>query len=310
MSFSFRRDELLAKGIRRILRSELSHIQTELTAPEGRHKAIHEARKRHKKVRAILRLVRFSITEKRYREENNFYRDQARKMSAIRDATALIEALEALENRFPGEIPARSLQALHKKLDEKRDRAAFEVIEEKRVMEEVAVEIAQQQARTLELQLSGDSFFLIISGLREVYRKGYKRLHASLKYPDMEHIHDWRKRVKYLWYHLLLLTPCWPPVMEALAGELKLLSDWLGDWRDLGLLKDSLNEDPHLKPSDSILHKTNALIDAYREELLTDSFSLGRKIYREKPRPFSYRLQGYYKSWKNQDQTETHYVGK
>ena len=49
-------------------------------------------------------------------------------------------------------------------------------------------------------------------------------------------MHEWRKRVKDLWYHCLLLQDAWKPVMSALADEAHELSDRLGDDHDLAVL--------------------------------------------------------------------------
>ncbi len=46
-------------------------------------------------------------------------------------------------------------------------------------------------------------------------------------------MHEWRKRVKDLWYHVTLLQDAWRPVMSALADEAHELSDRLGDEHDL-----------------------------------------------------------------------------
>ena len=46
-----------------------------------------------------------------------------------------------------------------------------------------------------------------------------------LQNPAPEDFHRWRKRVKDLWYHVSLLERARPEQMEALAKELKTLSD-------------------------------------------------------------------------------------
>ena len=52
----------------------------------------------------------------------------------------------------------------------------------------------------------------------------------------MESLHEWRKRVKHLWYHHTLLRSLWPPVMEVTGDEAHALSDHLGDDHDLAVL--------------------------------------------------------------------------
>ena len=50
-------------------------------------------------------------------------------------------------------------------------------------------------------------------------------------------MHEWRKRVKDLWYHVTLLEDAWKPVMSALADEAHELSDRLGDEHDVSVLR-------------------------------------------------------------------------
>jgi len=60
----------------------------------GPDDAAHDARKRTKKLRALLRLARPELGDKVYRRENAGLRDAARRLSPVRDAWVLIEALD------------------------------------------------------------------------------------------------------------------------------------------------------------------------------------------------------------------------
>ena len=77
--------------------------------PDGAHTAIHDARKRFKRVRALYRLIQPDAKEFRSRE-NKRIGDMARSLSAVRDATALVETVDYLAGQstladHPG-IPA------------------------------------------------------------------------------------------------------------------------------------------------------------------------------------------------------------
>ena len=61
--------------------------------------------------------------------------------------------------------------------------------------------------------------------------------------PSAEHLHEWRKRVKDLWYQQQLLEALWPEVMKAQAKEAKKLSKQLGEDHDLAVLTDVLRSD-------------------------------------------------------------------
>ena len=59
MSYRLEPQEPLGAGIKRIAREQIDQALEQLTAnPENRDEAVHDARKRFKKIRAALRLVR------------------------------------------------------------------------------------------------------------------------------------------------------------------------------------------------------------------------------------------------------------
>ncbi|MBC8129586.1 MAG: CHAD domain-containing protein, partial [Rhizobiaceae bacterium] len=99
---------------RRVFTEQLDKATAELSAPASGpdgdlHEAIHDARKRLKKLRGLLRLVRPGH-ERFYRTENERLRDIARTLSAVRDRTALIESLDALEAHVPASLAASAVE--------------------------------------------------------------------------------------------------------------------------------------------------------------------------------------------------------
>ena len=73
---------------------------------------------------------------------------------------------------------------------------------------------------------------------------GVRRLPVRLS-GEMSDLHDWRKRVKDLWYHERLLAPTCGPTVRGHAKELDRLSDLLGDDHDLALLRHELTRRAH-----------------------------------------------------------------
>lgn len=60
------------------------------------HTGIHEARKRFKKIRTLLRAMRHELGSATFKAENVFFRDIAQSIGAVRDAQALLECLGKL----------------------------------------------------------------------------------------------------------------------------------------------------------------------------------------------------------------------
>ena len=84
---------------------------------------------------------------------------------------------------------------------------------------------------------------MLAEAFTNAYTDGRK---AFAKKPTTENLHDWRKRVKDLWYQQRLLEETWPGVMKAQAKEAKKLSKLLGEDHDLAVLAETLRTDPEL----------------------------------------------------------------
>ena len=109
--------------------------------------------------------------------------------------------------------------------------------------------------------------------------------------PSAEAVHDWRKRVKDLWYHLRLLREIWPAALKGAADEAHRLSDLLGDHHDLSVLIDEIRAEA---PDDPDLGTLAALAERRQGELLDEALPSGERLYAEKPRQFSGRLAFYW----------------
>src|SRR5260221_9375162 len=101
MAFQLKADESVAKGLRRIARDQIDKALEALEQSHGptHEEVIHDARKRFKKVRALLRLARPGLSKKFYDRENARFRDSGRPLSEVRDAKVLVEALDSVQKR-------------------------------------------------------------------------------------------------------------------------------------------------------------------------------------------------------------------
>lgn len=77
MSYQLESTEKLSTGLKRIVREQIDDAIHQLTdLPDGQAEAVHDVRKRFKKIRAVLRLVRDEIGSDVYKRENVFYRKE------------------------------------------------------------------------------------------------------------------------------------------------------------------------------------------------------------------------------------------
>src|SRR5258708_12147270 len=98
MAYALAPEEPLPAAIHRVMGELLDLIESHLRAGE-----VHDARKRLKELRALLRLI-YAPLGATFDLENAWYRDMAHKLSAARDAEAVLEAVTRLIK--PADDPA------------------------------------------------------------------------------------------------------------------------------------------------------------------------------------------------------------
>jgi CHAD domain-containing protein len=279
-AYRLREGEPLPDELRRAARGRIDHALDELrgktdSTPE---EAVHEARKDMKKLRALLRLARGELGRETFARENACFRDAARELAGTRDSDVMLETLGALE------LPAGVGGELRKAIGEELSRRASD---DRKAAARAAVAVLREaRKRVDEWPLERDSFEALADSLERSYRRGRRALGAARDDPNAETLHEWRKRVKDLWYHHTLLRELWPPVMSAVGDEAHELSDRLGDDHDLVVLAAWVRG--HLDPDPEFL---DAVIRR-REALQGEAFALGLRLYAEKPSAYVRRMKG------------------
>ena len=134
-------------------------------------------------------------------------------------------------------------------------------------------------------------------GLKRSYRRGRNRFRDVRAEVSDEGVHEWRKRVKDLWYHLRLVRNAKKSVLGEAADEAHELSDLLGDHHDLAVLRDDAVERRELF-GDGDLESLIASISERQDELAANAISLGERFYARKPKAFERRLRSYWESWR------------
>jgi CHAD domain-containing protein len=299
MPFEIVHAQETAGEVMRILHEELDLIFQYLKHPEDPHKAIHDTRKKLKKLRALARLVRFKLGEDTYQEANANFRDAARKLSLLRDATARLETLDKLQEVFGAALSADSLAEVREHLQQSRSQQLERYYQEQTALEVMALltrqRIALQQWQ-LPFKAQKSGFQLFEGGLHKIYRQGRRAFHRSYLDPTVDHFHDWRKRVKYLRHQIELLIHCWPEQLQPLRASLHHLGELLGDDHDLAVFEEIMETEPGAFPEKTRLLLAG-LLKQRSEMLRKEAFFLGQKIYTEKPSRFVARIGAYWQSW-------------
>jgi len=291
-SFEFRPGEEVPHAVRRIVRHQIDSLRAELRrAP--RQDAVREARKSSKKLRAVVRLVRDQIGEKRYRRENTTLRDAVRPLGRVRDAEVLAHSLDLLAERFAEDLRLRTLDAVRRALcaDARRVRGAPAT---RAAVRHASALAGRVRARLRKWALERRGWRVVRPGIARIYRRARAAKRRADRDPSVECLHEWRKRTKDLRYALELFEPAWPPVIDAFEEELHALTDRLGDHQDLTRLEDRVRAAPEACGTSRDCAALVGLIDARRAELLAEARPIAERVFSEKPRAFVARLHGYW----------------
>lgn len=136
-------------------------------------------------------------------------------------------------------------------------------------------------------------------GVKKTYKRAGKARAEAGDSPTTEAFHEWRKRIKYHWYHSRLLQCCWPAVIKPWAREVHRLSDMFGDEHDIAVLHTMLRKSPDRFADRKTLQAFSGLLERRRAELRVDAFRLGVLLQFEKPGHLARRIRCYFDTLKS-----------
>ena len=307
MSYRLIQDETIADGIKRIVIEQIDQAIERLESQSGsQDDAIHDARVCFKKIRAVLRLVQTEFDPDTFRQENICYRDAGRRLSALRDTAAMQETFDKLTGRFAEQLAPKAFAELQQSL---RKSSPAQRLEKKKTMLAVAKIIGAAQRRLEHWPIRQDDFSALGPGVKRVYKRGRQSFASAVAQPSVEHFHEWRKDVKYLRYQIRILQPLWSTMLGRLGDELERLGEYLSEDHDLALLHQRVRE--LAEPADNRIdiEALIALVDRRRGELQAEAKSLGERVYAERPRAFTGRLQVYWQAWRSEQPIDAITVG-
>jgi CHAD domain-containing protein len=280
--------EFVPDGMRRIARGQLDAGIEELAGQPNRRldEAVHETRKRLKRLRAVLRLERSAIGAEIYRRENAAFRDLGKRLSAPRDAMVLIETLDELTDRFGDELPPDATGPLRARFEQMHKRALTSLRRDEATLEAVRGELEEARERSAAWTFDAGGVEGLRPGLESIYRRGRRSMRAAAEQPSDERLHEWRKRSKDLWHAVQILRPAAPKRMNKLAKRAHRLSDLLGDDHDLAVLRAQVERASGSFEREASRTALVAVIDRRRLVLQSDAFKLGAKIYEASPKSF------------------------
>ncbi len=278
MSFRIHARRQAGEEVRRVARERIARAIAALG--EGTPSGVHEARKRLKEIRALLRLVHKPLGKKLFSRHNRQFRDIGQQLSSLRDAAAMVECWDALAAEDPKRFSTPAMQRVRARL---RARVADAASDQPQVHAELLASLAAASEAVADWPLRAQGFALFKAGVLRTCQDGRRAMKAVQQKRSDELLHEWRKRVKDHWYQTRLLSDAWPQLFKARQTSLETLAGYLGDDHDLAVLRLLIDEQPALFGALNTRKAIASAIDARRQKLFVDALELGARLYAEKP---------------------------
>jgi CHAD domain-containing protein len=249
---------------------------------------VHEARKAIKRMRALARLLRDELGEREFKSANRSLRAAGRRLAVARDAEVRLATLRGLVGRHPKALTRPGIHRLEERLEAEREQAV-----EPSDREQVLEDIAAMRGQLARWNLIDHDFAAVSPGLGRIYREGRRR-HAHVKREhgsDPQDVHDWRKRVKSLYYALDMLGGKQAKGARKATRRADRLGELLGEEHDLWMLRAYVERHPEAFGEDQAAQKKLLKrIARCRKRLRGGSLELGARLYKRKAGSFTRRI--------------------
>jgi CHAD domain-containing protein len=292
MSYRISVGVAFGEDVRRIAREQIDGAIAESngSAPGSHTECIHSVRKRCKKLRALLRLVRPCLGDV-YTSENKYFRDAAKVLAPLRDTHVLLAAFDAVVGHFQGELSPGTFEPLRRQLE----RPEQQVTDLEPLLADVCGRMEAAGGRLADWPLDGaEGPEAWRPGFERTYRQARRALAAAYDAPTPERFHEWRKSVKYHWYHTRLLSPLSDQTVAGRVAAGSTLGELLGLHHDLAVLRTTLVSPGAGSRARSLRDSFVALLDRHLTHLEATARPHGLRLFAEKPSRIGSRYEKYW----------------
>jgi CHAD domain-containing protein len=288
MAFRLKLREPLPEGLERVFREQIEsalHLCQHPTRQRG--VTVHEVRKHLKRLRAAMRLAVGEVGKTQHAREDRCARKIGRLVSDLRDAQVRLQTLIQLSEATAKDSGKNAFARIEELLSLERESfsAAFAGWQKEAIPQLEALE-----TRLLKWPLDGLTWKQICGAVGKIYKRGQRWLAKTIDDPEPENFHEWRKRVKDIWYQLRILQPLNRMVLEEMAHDAEVLGELLGLEHDLDFLWTRLEKESGDQALRDELKQLQKLIRKRGKRLRTNALELGRRFYAEPAKAFARRI--------------------
>ncbi len=283
MSYRIEKGESLAAAFGRIAEEEIDLAAAELRRP-SRGRAVHNARKALKRLRALLRSLRVAFPKDLFRAENRRIAAAGRKISPLRDVHVQLRTLGQLKAAATpaGDMLRRQLL--------RRQSSCLRRIPALRKTVRAMLAVSRQSLSSWPLRHATAED--LAAGLKRIYKQGRAAFKIACHSPTPDHLHEWRKKAKSLGFGLELIQRLGRTKLSKSIRQSDIVTESLGDDHDLFMVLRALDVEQQSHPAGDFRPLARR-ISLKRAKLQKRAFNLGEKLYGEKPAAFEKRLDRY-----------------
>lgn len=281
MTYRLDPDSPLLGEVRRValecLDEAIDRLRQASSGDGGLEKDVHESRKRGKETRGLIRLARPALGDA-YAAINAEVRDGARELSSLRDTHALLGTVDDLASAIDANgSDDLEVVAGHLRVAASAATHGVDGDDPRIAVARGRMETARAMVDTWRGDIDVDA---MAGGLAKTAKRGRSAWKSSRGDATDEQLHEWRKRVKHLWYHARLLEAADPDDIGPLVEQLDDLSDLLGDEHDLTVLVEHLGATAASDAmADVDVARLIELARARQAALRSAALELGEQIY-------------------------------
>jgi CHAD domain-containing protein len=300
MAYHLSRRRSVRRALERIVKNQLRAAAGKLehAGSKTRDEAVHDARKRIKKIRAALLLVRKQL-DAEYDKQDEQLGKAGHQLAIERDADAMVETFDQLRARYRSGLRGRKMATIRRKLASRAEDVKSHARREC-FTEAAAHRLRKAAKRAGRWHLKLQGFKPVHREMKRAFKRARKGLRQVERRPTAERFHEWRKRIKDHWYHTSLVEQTRPSDMRVYAKRLHRLEAWLGQEHNLVLLRRHLASVERALASDREKATIDRDIERFQADLRRRALKLGRQIYNVKPRRFARNLRRSWRRWRHQ----------
>jgi CHAD domain-containing protein len=294
MAFQLDPAKDIGSNVRALGAVQVDRVLKRLAIKSEQARAVHEARKTMKRLRALLRLIKPALDKKTFRANEDQLKEIGRSLSGARDIQAMLECIVRLEAAEPEAAQEPVGIALKRQLEILQADA-------ERPLPGKSGTGLRKQLRLVRKAFAGfkieaDGADIIFTSIRKDYAAARDAFHHAYEADRDEAFHEWRKLVQRHWRQLLLIEAGWPSMIRPHIDTVHELADVLGDEHDLYMLAERIGNAETPLGSRKQINAYLALCRKRQDMLRVRAKLLGERLFHEKPASIAARLAAYWRT--------------